>query len=434
VKTILAIFLTVLLLLPVSALGEIQTVTHTVKQPFGGSQSPDDARLSAIAKAKREALELVGTYVEALTVVKEAKVDKDEILALTAGVVTAEVVSQKNYHTDDAFGIEIVVKVDVERSFLAERVKKLLQDRPHLEQLNQARKKEQELLVQVAKLEAENQRHMAEKGNTKDLKVQFKKVSEGLYAVDWRNKALSLWDGEKFTDAEKAIKYLNEAIRLDPDDAHSYTALGLAYSDLDLYIRAIQDFNEAIRLQPSLAIAYSNRGVANRKLGQHQAAIQDFNEAIRLKPHDASYYNNRGNSYASLEQYPRAIQDYNEAIRIEPGLTKAYKNRGAMYSILEQYQRAIQDYTETIRLKSDYADAYISRGMAYFFLKQYPRAIQDFDEAIRLLPNDAYAHSRRGFAFVRFGNFGEGCRSLAKGCELGECDTYNSYRKIGTCR
>jgi hypothetical protein len=40
VKTILATFLTVFLLLPVSAVGEIQTVTHTVKQPFGGSQSP----------------------------------------------------------------------------------------------------------------------------------------------------------------------------------------------------------------------------------------------------------------------------------------------------------------------------------------------------------------------------------------------------------
>jgi hypothetical protein len=67
VKTILATFLIVLLLLPVSSFGEIQTVTHTVKQPFGGSQSPDDARISAVAKAKREALEMAGTYIENLT-------------------------------------------------------------------------------------------------------------------------------------------------------------------------------------------------------------------------------------------------------------------------------------------------------------------------------------------------------------------------------
>jgi hypothetical protein len=56
-KTIVATFLTVLLLLPVSALGEIQTSTHTIKQPSGGGQSADDAGTPAIAKAKREALD-----------------------------------------------------------------------------------------------------------------------------------------------------------------------------------------------------------------------------------------------------------------------------------------------------------------------------------------------------------------------------------------
>ena len=56
-RTNLAIYLIILLLFPVLAIGEIQTITHTVKQTFGGSQSPDDARISAMAKAKREALE-----------------------------------------------------------------------------------------------------------------------------------------------------------------------------------------------------------------------------------------------------------------------------------------------------------------------------------------------------------------------------------------
>jgi hypothetical protein len=121
VRTILATLLTVLLLLPVSAVGEIQTITHTVKQSFGGSQSPDDARISAVAKAKREALEKAGTYIESITVVKNLQVDKDEILALAAGVLKAEVVSQKNYASDDAFGIDVVVKVVVDTSEQSEQ-------------------------------------------------------------------------------------------------------------------------------------------------------------------------------------------------------------------------------------------------------------------------------------------------------------------------
>jgi len=51
-------------ILPIPTFAEIQTVTHTVQQPFGGSQSPDDARTAGIARAKREALEQFGTYIE----------------------------------------------------------------------------------------------------------------------------------------------------------------------------------------------------------------------------------------------------------------------------------------------------------------------------------------------------------------------------------
>ena len=150
-KIIIPVFL-VLTFLCSPAIAEIITVTHTIKQSFGGSQSPDDARISAVAKAKREALEMAGTYVEALTVVKEAKVDKDEILALTAGVVKAEVVSQKNYHTEDAFGIEIIVNVVVDTSVLEERVKKLLQDKTYLIQLKDTQKREKELLQRNSSL------------------------------------------------------------------------------------------------------------------------------------------------------------------------------------------------------------------------------------------------------------------------------------------
>ena len=69
-KTILAAFLTILLFLHVSASSEILIVKHTLKQTFGGGQTPDDARISAIAKAKRGGLEKAEPYIENLSVVK----------------------------------------------------------------------------------------------------------------------------------------------------------------------------------------------------------------------------------------------------------------------------------------------------------------------------------------------------------------------------
>ena len=405
-----------------------------MKQPFGGSQSPDDARIAAIAKAKREALERAGIYVESLLVVKNAIVEKDEILALTAGVLQAEVVSQKSYLTGDAFGIEVIVKVVVDTAVLEERVKKLLQDRPHLKQLQEAQKREKDLLQKLAKLEEENQSLTKQGQSTKKLEKPFRDVSQGLTAVGWFYKASSLWDGEKITDPMKAIEYLNNAINLEKDYAEAYGNRGIAYGDLGQYQRAIEDHNQAIRLKPDDALAYNNRGIAYAKLGQHQRAIEDYNQAIRLKPDDALAYISRGAAYGDLGQYQRAIEDYNESIRLKPDYAMAYYNRGYAYSVLGQYQRAIEDYNQAIRLKPDYALAYHNRGLSYYDLGEYRRAIEDNNQAIRLKPDYAEAYNNRGLIYILLGNQNLGCLDLRRACELGCCKGIELAKNTGHCR
>ena len=86
-RLLLAVFSSSFLFVTCYAFAEIKTATHTLRQPFGGSQSPDDARVAGIAKAKREALEQFGTYIESVTIVKDSHVDSDEILALYAASV-----------------------------------------------------------------------------------------------------------------------------------------------------------------------------------------------------------------------------------------------------------------------------------------------------------------------------------------------------------
>jgi len=433
-RTILATFLTILMLLPVSAMGEILTIKHTVKQTFGGGQSPDDARISGIALAKREALEKAGTYIESLTVVKNSQVEKDEILALTAGVLKAEVISQDNFVTKDAFGIEIVVNVVVDTSVLEERVKKQLQDRIHLTDLKETQKREKELLQKVTKLEDENRKLTAKKQSTQQLKKEFQQASQGLKAVDWVNKASSLWDGGKYIEPKKAIEYLNNAIKLQLDYALAYGIRGDVYCTLGQYQLAIDDYNEAIRLKPKLTKAYNNRGYSYNEIGQYQRAIEDFDKTIRLKPKDDAAYVNRGLAYDNLGQYQQAIKDYNKAISLQPNYAKAYSNRGVVYYNLSQYQRAIEDYNQAIRLQPDLADAYNNRGNANSALGQYQRAIADYDEAIRLNPDYAEAYSNKGAAYLNQGNNNLGCRDAQQACKLGVCGLLEAAKSDGLCR
>lgn len=295
------------------------------------------------------------------------------------------------------------------------------------------------------------------------------KDSGGLTVSELYSKINALWDknNAQYTDPKKAIEYLTEIIRLKPDDAIPYYCRGVAYYCLPQYQQAIKDYDEAIRLKPNYAEPYGNRGLAYSMLGQYQQAIKDYDEAIRLKP-NATAFCNRGKAYFSLGQYQQAIKDYDAAIRLEPDSANVYFFRGQAYIYLGQYQQAIKDLDEAIRLKPNFATAYNDRGYAYNGLGQYQqaikdlneairlkpdfanpyrhranssrnlgqyqRAIEDYNEAIRLKPDYADAYNDRGLVYILFGNKQEGCRSLVRACELGNCNGYNLSKQKGDCR
>ena len=171
-------------------------------------------------------------------------------------------------------------------------------------------------------------------------------------AADWFNNAKALWDedGGKFTEPKKAIGYLNNAIKLQPNYASAYNSRGNAYADLGQYQRAIEDYNQAIRVQPDYVYAYINRGDAYYKLGQYRRAIKDCNEAIRLKPDNALVYSNRGKAYAKSGQYQPAIEDFNEAIRLHPDDVNAYNNRGFAYLLQGNNNLGCRDAQKTCAL------------------------------------------------------------------------------------
>jgi tetratricopeptide (TPR) repeat protein len=152
-----------------------------------------------------------------------------------------------------------------------------------------------------------------DQGHTKKFEQQIQQTFQGLTATDWFKKAVALWNGKKYINSKKAIEYLDNAIKLNPDYADAYYSRGFAYYDLGQYDPAIRDYNKAIRLQPKDAIAYNNRGKAYAKLSQYKQAINDFNEAIHLQPADVNAYNNRGFAYLLMGNKKMGCRDAQKA-------------------------------------------------------------------------------------------------------------------------
>ncbi len=132
--------------------------------------------------------------------------------------------------------------------------------------------------------------------------------------ISWREKGYD----------EMALNDFDEAIRIDPKNATTYTSRGNLYGDKGDNDKAIADYNAALKLDPKLAPAYSNRGISWMAKGENDKALADFSQAIRLSPKMVDAYNNRGYVWKAKGDAQRAIADFNQVIRLDPQFADAY--------------------------------------------------------------------------------------------------------------
>ncbi len=334
---------------------EIKTFSYSVTQPFAGNQSPDDAKIAAVAKGKTEVLEKAGTYLETMSVVENFILTKDQTIALASGILSVDVLSQKNFATDEGFGIILEMKINVDTSVMNKRIRQIHEDGALMEKYIELKDRENELLDKIKKLESMNRElaKLPEKGK-QDERNQFRKeydeVIRAIPAGEWNQKAISLWEKGKYKDPDKAIEYLNESIRLDSKNPVSFNNRGVAYHNLGNRQLAIEEFNQALKLDADYADAYNNRGVVLFELRQYQKAIQDFNRVISLKPQRVDSFLNRAAAYKNIWQYQDCLDDLKQALLLDPNYARKNFGQGSANIDLNEIDRLCENARKACKL------------------------------------------------------------------------------------
>jgi Flp pilus assembly protein TadD len=79
------------------------------------------------------------------------------------------------------------------------------------------------------------------------------------------------------------------------------------------YNEAIKASDEAIRLDPNIAMTWSNKGGALYSQGKYDDAIKAYDKAVQLDPKDAMFWNNKG----------IALEDLGRTTEADAAFTKA---------------------------------------------------------------------------------------------------------------
>ena len=168
---------------------------------------------------------------------------------------------------------------------------------------------------------------------------------------------LRLWR-ENREDDSVAIKWLEQAVALDPDFAAAQAELAWAYTlrvnqfapgDSAAVTRAGLAAERALRLDPDLAEAHFARGALLSSVSGRFAPgpdIQEYHRALELNPNLARAHHNLGLIYLHRGLLDKAVAEFRATLAIDPANYGATRRLGIVLVYRGQYEAGLRQFRE----------------------------------------------------------------------------------------
>jgi tetratricopeptide (TPR) repeat protein len=205
-------------------------------------------------------------------------------------------------------------------------------------------------------------------------------------------------------DAGAATEYLGRARKMvatTPDTLYRFAVVALRAG---LYEEANGTLLAAIKLKPDDAAYYLALGNTWIKKPDLVAAEGAFRHALELQPGNPQAQMYLG--YALLEQkkFPEARELLEKSAKKDNTVPETFFYLGQIARELNEDERAIELFKQAIALAPSYSFAHLGLGACYIKLKNYPVAQQELELSIKLNPNDLLAHYQLAMLFARLKN------------------------------
>jgi len=213
--------------------------------------------------------------------------------------------------------------------------------------------------------------------------------------------------------SERALKYLNEAVRRDSGFALAHATMAWVYLELGLAVagalppaeafqRARTAVARALELDPQLAEAHAVLGHLRYAADYDWAGAEtELKRAIELNPNSGDAYDFYGLLLSSLERYDEAIEVQQRAYALDPlshrmDLVTTYLRAG-------RYDDALRLVRRVIEVESQLALAHLTLGWAYILTGRPAEGVASMEKAVSLVPDSTLYLAQLGQAYARVG-------------------------------
>jgi tetratricopeptide (TPR) repeat protein len=275
----------VILSAPFTSMAASRNFIESYTYSAGDSDSKLTCRMVSLLEVKRLLLEKIGTYLESRTEIKDFQIEKDEIVALTAGVVKLEILEEKW----NGEKYTLTAKIEADPDEITNAINKLRNQHDKMENIQKLKTVNEESLVRMRELQSQIQRLQSDL-----LKVnQDANANQGiLNAWGMYEKAVEL---RQSGQVQEALDALNVVIQNNPTYL-AYFERGMAYLEMQKYDQAISDLTEVLKVRPNMRGVLEFRGKAYMRSGKKEKGRRDLERSAEL---------GNGRVKRWLEEHPR---------------------------------------------------------------------------------------------------------------------------------
>jgi tetratricopeptide (TPR) repeat protein len=210
------------------------------------------------------------------------------------------------------------------------------------------------------------------------------------------------FDNRKY---EEAVKVMDEAIELFPDDFTVNLILGLSLAQLDKHSEAKPYLKKAVELNPNDLTALSSYAYTLSQLKENELAVNYLQQALKIKPDDVNLLGTLGLIYDSMEKWTECDSVYERALKIDP--KNALVNNNYAYSLSERGERldeALKMVEIAIAADPDNTSYLDTIGWVYYKVGNYFEAKNYLEKAIEIGGESAVMLDHLGDIMYKIGD------------------------------
>ena len=190
---------------------------------------------------------------------------------------------------------------------------------------------------------------------------------------------------------ENAVKYVQQALDIDPDYAPAWNLLSATYSNQaltgplpyretnELALAAVE---KALALDPNYPLAYSARAwIAMQYERDYAASAGYFQRALLLAPSNSIILSNAAVLASTLGRVDKAIELTRRSLALNPISTVGHSNLSDQFARAGKLADAIDAARVAIELTPGNASARVNLAAAYLLFEQPENAIEEVEKA-----------------------------------------------------